>query len=262
MNSEKDTPFFVGYLRMPRKLTTFFLILIPVLFGIGMGTALGLVGVQDPPGTGRFIGGYKVLTGILQNSPYPVLFTLPDAEHPQGRAIPLTGPGKVGALSKAAKALDGQMVDVGGIYVARGGYEIFQVGGKVKIRTTEREDLTPEDMAFKVPAAEPIGAYTLAGEIVDSKCYLGAMRPGIGKVHMACANFCIHGGIPPLFVTYHTDKGAEGDVSIFLMADPDGNAIDPSLLDYTSLGVALQGDVIRQGPLYIMKVRPDGVEVL
>jgi hypothetical protein len=28
---------------------------------------------------------------------------------------------------------------------------------------------------------------TLTGEIVDSKCYLGVMNPGQGKVHRDCA---------------------------------------------------------------------------
>ena len=39
---------------------------------------------------------------------------------------------------------------------------------------------------------------TLTGEIVDSKCYLGAMNPGAGGA--ACAGLCLIGGIPA-FVT-------------------------------------------------------------
>ena len=37
---------------------------------------------------------------------------------------------------------------------------------------------------------------TLKGEIIDPKCYLGAMKPGGGKTHKACAMRCIAGGIP------------------------------------------------------------------
>ena len=43
----------------------------------------------------------------------------------------------------------------------------------------------------------PLGEMTLEGEIVDTKCYLGAMNPGVLKPHRACAILCIKGGIPP-----------------------------------------------------------------
>ncbi len=36
----------------------------------------------------------------------------------------------------------------------------------------------------------------IVGEIVDTKCYLGAMKPGRGKPHRECASLCIRGGIP------------------------------------------------------------------
>lgn len=42
---------------------------------------------------------------------------------------------------------------------------------------------------------------TLDGELVDSKCYLGTMKPGDGKTHKSCAILCLRGGIPPLFVS-------------------------------------------------------------
>ena len=45
-----------------------------------------------------------------------------------------------------------------------------------------------------------LGVATLRGEIVDSKCYLGAMKPGDQKTHKACATLCIRGGIPPVLV--------------------------------------------------------------
>lgn len=78
---------------------------------------------------------------------------------------------------------------------------------------------------------------------------------------MACANLCMHGGIPPVFVTYEgSDLG--GEATYFLLADPDGKPIDPALLDYTSLAVTLSGDVEKRGDLHILKVIPSDVEVL
>jgi hypothetical protein len=39
------------------------------------------------------------------------------------------------------------------------------------------------------------------GEVVDAKCYLGAMKPGDGKSHKACATLCVTNGIPAMPVT-------------------------------------------------------------
>src|SRR5690349_19376703 len=62
---------------------------------------------------------------------------------------------------------------------------------------------------------EPV---SLRGEIVDSKCFLGAMRPGNGKTHKACAMLCIAGGVPPMFVT----RDSAGREEYYLLAGPDG----------------------------------------
>ncbi|MGE6744243.1 hypothetical protein ACQKGC_28815, partial [Allorhizobium pseudoryzae] len=48
---------------------------------------------------------------------------------------------------------------------------------------------------------EPLGRWRIAGEICDGKCYAGAMRPGSGLAHKACANLCLIGEIPAVFVT-------------------------------------------------------------
>jgi hypothetical protein len=45
----------------------------------------------------------------------------------------------------------------------------------------------------------------IQGEIVDSKCFVGVMNPGSGKVHRGCAARCLHGGIPPALVSQNGD---------------------------------------------------------
>ena len=62
----------------------------------------------------------------------------------------------------------------------------------------------------------------MSGEVVDTKCYAGAMSPGDGKVHKACASLCLFGGIPPLFVARATD----GTVRWFILADSEGGPIN------------------------------------
>lgn len=60
-------------------------------------------------------------------------------------------------------------------------------------------------------AGESLGEFTLQGEIVDSKCYLGVMRPGNTKTHRACAVRCIAGGVPPVLLV----RDAQGDAMYF-----------------------------------------------
>ena len=254
-----DEAFFVGYLNTPGRLALFYALVIPTVIALGIALGVAFGASQADPGEGRFFPGYKVITGVLRADPYPVIHTLPDADHPEGQVVTLTGPGKVGAL-RFVKDLDGQLVDAGGVFIARGEHRIMQVGGRVRIRATQKE-LTAAEQAFAPPEPVSVGRYTLKGEIVDSKCYLGAMRPGQGKIHMACANFCMHGGIAPVFVTYN-GSGPDAETFVYLMAGPDGGPIDPALLDYTSLAVALTGEVEKRGDLYVLKVGPGAAETL
>ncbi len=62
-----------------------------------------------------------------------------------------------------------------------------------------------------------LGAVTLTGEIVDTKCHLGVMNPGEGKVHRDCAVRCISGGAPPV-----SGADQEGDTRLLLLTGADG----------------------------------------
>lgn len=57
--------------------------------------------------------------------------------------------------------------------------------------------LGAELAAAQRPQAMVVGKVFLTGELVDTKCYLGVMRPAVGKVHRACAVRCLSGGVPP-----------------------------------------------------------------
>jgi hypothetical protein len=69
-----------------------------------------------------------------------------------------------------------------------------------------------------------LGERTLSGEIVDTKCFLGVMNPGEGKVHRECAALCLKGGIPPALFTHELD----GSPNIFLLIDPSGAPLPQS----------------------------------
>jgi hypothetical protein len=61
-----------------------------------------------------------------------------------------------------------------------------------------------------------LGEVDLVGEIVDSKCYLGNMNPGNGKVHRDSAVRCLSGGIPPVFAT----NDFNGSPAVLLLTGP------------------------------------------
>jgi hypothetical protein len=69
---------------------------------------------------------------------------------------------------------------------------------------------------------EDLGAVTLTGELVDTKCYIGVMRPATGKVHRACAIRCLSGGVPPGLLL----RDADGNGVVLLLAGTEGRALD------------------------------------
>ena len=66
-----------------------------------------------------------------------------------------------------------------------------------------------------------VHADQLVGEIVDTKCYLGAMKPGRGKPHRDCASLCIRGGIPAALLV-RTEDGARHLVHLMSLGRPVG----------------------------------------
>ena len=79
---------------------------------------------------------------------------------------------------------------------------------------------------------------TLTGEIIDPKCYFGAMNPGYGKVHLSCAVRCISGGIMPLLK--YTANGKE---HFAILTAKDGKPANNMVLDKNGLTVQVKGRV-------------------
>jgi len=88
-----------------------------------------------------------------------------------------------------------------------------------------------------------LGEMTLTGEIVDSKCYLGVMNPGQGKVHRDCAARCISGGIPPAFIVRDTS----GESQTLMLVGDDGRKLHRELLDYVAEPARISGRLSRVG---------------
>ncbi|WP_193187754.1 hypothetical protein [Nisaea sediminum] len=254
MSGDRKEDFFVGYLKTPPRLAVFVAFASVLLIGLGIGGGLAMVAGQRDYTGGGFQGGYQEHLGVLETVPYPMLRLPPSEGYPEGRSILLIEPGKSGAQGRS-KGLDGKAVDAGGVFVTRDGTRILQVGGAAKIRAAE--DAGP--LAGYTPGPDvPLGKVTLRGEIVDTKCYLGAMRPGEGKVHRACANLCLMGGIPPMLAVFYENAPA----TLFLLTDPDGKALDAAILDYVAPYVSVEGELFRRGDLLILRTSADRMEIL
>jgi hypothetical protein len=97
---------------------------------------------------------------------------------------------------------------------------------------------------------EPLGRWRIAGEICDGKCYAGAMRPGSGLAHKACANLCLIGEIPAVFVTVDPVAGSR----FLVLAGPEGRPLPADVYDWVGIPVELQGEVERIGNLLVLRL--------
>ncbi|MEM7267752.1 MAG: hypothetical protein AAF401_00715 [Pseudomonadota bacterium] len=249
----RDEEFFVGYLPVPGRLSQFL-----IAISVGLITAFAALAwaagaTQDDPGDGRFRGdfGRQTVKGVLELKPYPLLRVTEGSERiPEGHTLMLSAGGKRGLMGRAA-SLGGQIVQVSGVMLKRGELDMLQVrGGKNGLQAAEGEGAaTP---------AEPLGKWRLAGEICDGKCLAGAMRPGRRMAHKACANLCLIGGVPPVFLSTQPVEGAE----TMLIAGPDGGEMPKALYDHVAAFVSIEGELERRGDLLIFKVDPSSVKEL
>ena len=109
-----------------------------------------------------------------------------------------------------------------------------------------------------LPEDTPLGRWRIAGEICDGKCLAGAMRPGRGLAHKACANLCLVGDIPPVFAT----TGPVDGERYMLLAGPDGGPMPAEMYDFTAVLIDAEGEVYRRGDLLIFRVDPTTMRVL
>jgi hypothetical protein len=237
---EDKEGFFIGYnTRVPARLVRF-LVLLACVFLLASGAAALLIGsTVGDTGAGDYAGDVD-LVGWLQAEPGPILRLEADQLH-GAHAIMLNGDGKTG-VSDRARALDGKLVRIKGTMLRRGSIDML---------VTRDDDMQPEAGSRAAPAAaRSLGRYRLHGEICDGKCTLGAMRPGTGLAHKACANLCLTGGVPAVFVSTGPVAGA----SFMLLTGPSGKALSDKVYDLTALRVALEGAIVTIDDLVVFEV--------
>ncbi len=241
------TPFFIGWenrlpvgLRLPLIGAALGLLTLALLLPLALGRA------TDDSGSGDWAGDREV-RGTLTAAPYPLIRLPPDAAHPLGHTVLLSAFGK----AQVSMALAGQGVRAAGTLLQRGDLQMLVVNDPAQLQPLA-DPLPP------LAAAEPLGRWAIVGEICDGKCGTGAMRPGSGIAHRACARLCFAGDIPPVLVSVQPAEGS----SFFLLAGPDGGRLPDGLLRLTGLRVRLEGALERRGDLLVLRVDPASARVL
>jgi hypothetical protein len=235
MNDE----FYVGYLpKAPRALGRRIALITAGLMATGLAVALALIRDQPAFADSRFeFGVYRDYSGVIEEWPYPILRS-------GDSSFLLVAPGKHG-FSEAAKGWQGKSVRLTGSLIERGPDRMLEVvpGSWQEIAARRATDLSkPVDL----------GPVTLRGEIVDTKCYLGVMNPGEGKVHRDCAARCISGGAPPAFVA----RDAAGDSRVLLLVGSDGRQLNHEVLSFVAEPIEVPGELLRSGANLILKAEP------
>ena len=246
MNNDE---FYIGYLeKAPEGIAKHTKRTVGVLLVSAIAVAVLFVFGQKAfyPSTFEFLN-YRTFEGILQEHPYPMLRVMQPAGEgalPTYSHFYLVSEGKFGA-QEAAASLEGQRVRLEGALI----YRDDQIMIEIKPGTLEAIEESSGGPGLE---EKELGAFTLTGEIVDSKCFLGVMNPGDHKTHRSCAARCISGGIPPLFVV----KDREGQVSYLLLVGEDGSSVHTQVLDKVAEPLEITGAVTQQGDVLIMKSDP------
>ncbi len=243
-----DDPHFIGWLPMPKAFAKF---LLPVAIGATVGLAV-IAGVvawgQRSPGGGVWEEKTTTLVGVMYTEPYPMIRVPGDTPTDPPRTVLLVGEGKVGVSDRVA-ALDGRAVRVRGTRLERAGWRMLEL-------PDAPESLAPADVPetdqvrLRRSAPLPIGRVSLRGEIVDAKCYLGAMKPGDGRTHRGCAVLCLRGGVPPLFVSRSGGTGPE----IHLVTDESRGPADGTVLDLAGVPISVDATVERLDDILVIQL--------
>jgi hypothetical protein len=251
-SSAPPTPaeLYVGYLPVPARIKSFLRFAVPALIAVLWVAGILWTGSQSSPGKAVWDLSKPVrITGTIIARPYPMLLS---RSHDSGTQLYLlVESGKHGA-SRAAP-FDGQLITATGYLLSRDQLRMIELDPDLAALAPA----SPSEPIMQPPAPQPPSRVTLRGEIVDSKCFLGAMKPGTGKTHKDCAALCVRGGIPPLFIVRSADSS-----TAYLLRDPSGGPIDPSISPFIADPIELSGELSTLAGVPILTVRPSDIRRL
>lgn len=245
--------FYVGYLpKAPAGIAKRIRGLIAVVLVLGAIAAISFARVQKTYARSTFeYGKERKFEGVIENSPFPVLSTSGSSiTDSKTKRYLLVAAGKRGADSQVQEYA-GKTVRLRGTLIHRDDQlmiELVKDSISVLADTNEVPSLMTD-----------LGTFDLTGEIADSKCYLGVMNPGNGKVHRDCAVRCLSGGIPPIFAT----DDFRGGPAILVLTDAAGKPLHKqAFLNLLAQPVRVHGKVLQTANTLLLEIQPGAISTL
>ena len=244
-NAGNPDDFFVGYLPTPTRArrvlacTTAIVLLLALILGGAIAAS------QRDPGSGQWAANdTRTVQGVFRSSPYPFL-EVDSAPGERPRPMLIVDQGKIGGRRLTSIA-DGSRVKVRGQLLQRGTLTLLELADEPKPAEALAGSVSP------LAAPRLLGPHvSLIGEIVDPKCYAGAMKPGEGKTHKACAALCLRGGIPPVFISASLPSPR-------VLTDDNGAALSgeslEKLIALVGEPVALRGNAFERGAVGFLAI--------
>jgi len=239
--------FFIHYRPLPKAHRRFLGWFLPLLVGVMLLLGALVPALQNQYGAGGREP-IRELSGLLLNGPGGAQLLVPAPEQADGEdaysRVLLAGPGK-SRPPESVMQYQGKWVRLNGALFRHGPLRVMNTRQAQPI--AQPVDLPPPNLQ-----GLSLGQFALVGEIVDSKCFSGVMKPGAGKTHIGCAIRCISGGVPAVFHV-HNDAG---DGLGLVLIDQEGNTVNDRVLDLVAQGLAIEGEVIRYNNLFALKADP------
>jgi len=242
--------FYIGYLpKAPAGIARRTRALVILLFIFAAIAAMVFARVQRTFAPSVFeYGKVSTFEGTVETNPYPILIVAePGSAEPRASQYLLVAEGKHGADSQVA-ALRGRNVQLRGTKIYRENQTMIEVmTGSISVMGESKQPR---------PATKELGSFELTGEIVDSKCYLGVMNPGNGKVHRDCAVRCLSGGVPPVFAT----NDFNGRPAILVLTDLSKDPLPKeAFLGRVAQPVRIRGTVAQTGDTLFLETEPSAI---
>lgn len=240
-----EDAFFVGWSTEMPRMTRRQMLAVGAGLVAGAGAlGAGLGAAAPSPGPGVWDQGKKVaVTGTIYPEPYLHLLTedLGHGLHP----VFLVGSGKDRISVPPALTFTGAAVT--GTLIERGEHAMMAV-----------DAIYPDPAPGRVRPGPDIdlGEAVLTGEVLDAKCWFGAMRPGHGKTHKACAALCAQGGLPLAFA--ETGRCANGKAALLFLNER-GTAFGPEIVPLVADPVMIRGRIVEVAGLRQVRVKFEDV---
>lgn len=235
--------FYIGYRKVAPQNTSRFVARMAVAFVL-VATCLSFAfgALQNPPGDGHFaFGTVESFEGQLLEGASMQYVAIQDRG--ESRLAILVNQGKHGIPDYAREAIN-HRVRFDATRIERDGVLMLELSGRDRFEVLDKVFIK-----VNTPIIPPT---TLVGELVDTKCYLGVMNPGQGKVHRGCAAECLRGGVPPGLLVRN-----EGGVARVVLVGAAPGTIDP---EWAGRMLEISGAVRDTGEFTV--IRADTVRLL